>query len=70
MMDRNALANRSSRLWDQLSRGLSREACALYGKRWESDGEGVADHLFDAAERAGIEAAESQARAFRATLVF
>lgn len=70
MMDRNALANRSSRLWGQLSRGLAREACTLYGERWAQDGESVADHLFDASEYADFEAAQAQVRAERATLVF
>ena len=70
MMDRIALANRSARLWDQLSRGLASEACTLYGERWEQDGEDVADHLFDASEYAAFEAGETQTRLWRMALVF
>ena len=70
MMDRNALAKSSAKCWKALGKGLMAEAQALYTERWATDGEDVANHLFEAGEAAHFESEYTDQRVWRMGLVF
>lgn len=70
MMDHTALAKSSAKCWTKLGKGLMSEAEELYSECWATDGEDVADHLFEAAYAAHDEAEYVDQRLWRVGLVF